>query len=353
VNLQSGTVSLPRGAGVTTVDNDYERGTITSYNVTVQKLLPHQMSVQIGYVANRQDRMSIPQNLNYGQIGGGAASQPFNQPGLPDGLRTTSGMTVLRPLGRVTYDSLQASVNRRLSNGFQITAAYTYANTIDWWADNIPIPEYWDLNKGEQSGIYAAVPHKFDASAVYELPFGAGRKFLHDGGLLGKIVGGWQLNTFVTASSGKPFTVGASSASLNAPGSNQRADQVKDEAAIYGFKPGASYFDATAFKPVTEARFGTAKLNSLRGPGVANLDMSLFRTVTLSGTTHLQFRLEAFNVTNTPHFATPGNLNVSNLQLNPDGSVRNLNGFGVISSTQSIGREYDERYLRLGIRLSF
>jgi len=352
VNLQSGTVSLPRGAGVTAVDNDYVRGTITSYNVTLQKLLPHQMSVQIGYVANRQDRMSIPQNVNYGQIGGGAASQPFNQAGLPDGLRTTSAMTVLRPLGRVTYDSLQASVNRRLSSGFQFTAAYTYAHTIDWWADNIPIPEYWDLNKGEQSGIYAAVPHKFDTSVVYELPFGPGRKFLSDGALLGKIVGGWQLNAFVTVSSGKPFTVGASSASLNAPGSGQRADQVKEKVEITGFAPGASYFDVTAFKPVTEARFGTAEVNSLRGPGVANLDLSLFRTVTMR-TMHLQVRLEAFNVTNTPHFANPANLNVSNLQLNPDGSVRNLNGFGVISSTQSIGREYDERYLRLGLRLSF
>jgi len=261
-------------------------------------------------------------------------------------------MTVLRPLGRVTYDSLQASVNRRLSSGFQFTAAYTYAHTIDWWADNIPIPEYWDLNKGEQSGIYAAVPHKFDTSVVYELPFGPGRKFLSDGALLGKIVGGWQLNAFVTAYSGQPFTVGASSASLNAPGSSQRADQVKERVEISGFAPGASYFDVTAFKPVTDARFGTAEVNSLRGPGVANLDLSLFRTVAMRGT-HLQFRLEVFNVTNTPHFANPANLNVSNLQLNPDGSVRNLNGFGVISSTQSIGREYDERYLRLGIRLSF
>src|SRR5262249_54216836 len=155
----------------------------------------------------------------------------------------------------------------------------------------------------------------------------------------GKIAGGWQVNAFFTASSGKPFGVGASSASLNAPGSSQRADQVKDAVAIYGFQPGASYFDVTAFKPVTEARFGTAPVNSLRGPGVANLDMSLFRTIALRGAARVQLRLEAFNVTNTPHFANPANVNVSNLQLNPDGSVRSLNGFGVISSTQSIGRE--------------
>ena len=81
--------------------------------------------------------------------------------------------------------------------------------------------------------------------------------------------------------------------------------------------------------------------------------MSLFRTVGVGKSVKLQFRLEAFNVTNTPHFAVPANLNVSNLQLNPDGTVKNLNGFGVINATQSLGRDYDERYLRVGLRLSF
>jgi hypothetical protein len=192
-----------------------------------------------------------------------------------------------------------------------------------------------------------------DISAVYELPFGSGRQFLNDGGALAKVVGGWQLNAFFTAASGAPFTVTSSAASLNAPGSNQLADQVTSTVAINGYSPTAPYFDVTAFRAVTDARFGTSKVNSLRGPGVANLDMSLFRTVSLTRTMKLQFRLEAFNVMNRPQFAIPGNLNVSNLQLNPDGTVKNLNGFGVINATQSLGRDYSERYLRLGMRLSF
>ena len=61
----------------------------------------------------------------------------------------------------------------------------------------------------------------------------------------------------------------------------------------------------------------------------------------------LQLRIEALNATNTPHFSNPGT-NVSNLQLNPDGTVRNLNGFGVITSTNRLGRQYDEREWRLG-----
>ena len=113
------------------------------------------------------------------------------------------------------------------------------------------------------------------------------------------------------------------------------------------------YFDPTAFRPVTEARFGTAGFNTLRGPGYANVDMSVFRTVHLRGTMDLQFRLEIFNLTNTPHFPNPSGTNVSNVVYNADGSIRSLNGFGSITGTNNVGREYDERYMRIGARLSF
>jgi hypothetical protein len=66
-----------------------------------------------------------------------------------------------------------------------------------------------------------------------------------------------------------------------------------------------------------------------------------------------QFRAEAFNATNTPHFSNPS-ANASNLQLNGDGSVRNLGGFTTITSTSGIGREgVDERVFRFGLRVAF
>jgi hypothetical protein len=66
----------------------------------------------------------------------------------------------------------------------------------------------------------------------------------------------------------------------------------------------------------------------------------------------VQLRVEALNATNTPHFANPA-ANIANLQLNPDGTVRNLNGFGVITQTNRLGRQYDEREWRIGLRLAF
>ena len=151
VDLSSGSVALPLGAGVTTYRDEYIRGTITSYNVTLQKLLPHSLSVQVGYVANRQNDITRNENLNYGQIGGGAASQPYRAI-----MGTTSAVNVRSPLGRVKYDSFQLSANRRMINGLQIDASYSYSKATDWWAGSIAIPEYWYLNKGELGGDYAA-----------------------------------------------------------------------------------------------------------------------------------------------------------------------------------------------------
>jgi hypothetical protein len=67
----------------------------------------------------------------------------------------------------------------------------------------------------------------------------------------------------------------------------------------------------------------------------------------------MQFRAEVFNLTNTPHFSNPAS-NVSNLQLNADGTIRNLGGFSTITSIRNTGREgLDERVFRFGLRFSF
>ena len=114
-----------------------------------------------------------------------------------------------------------------------------------------------------------------------------------------------------------------------------------------------AWFDPLAFRPVTDARFGTAGYDSLRSPGYVNLDLSFFRDITVSATKTIQFRVEVFNMTNTPHFANP-NANVWNVQLNPDGTIRNLGGFATITGTTNSGREgIDERLFRLGLRFGF
>jgi hypothetical protein len=71
----------------------------------------------------------------------------------------------------------------------------------------------------------------------------------------------------------------------------------------------------------------------------------------LGGSKNLQARIEVFNIPNTRHFANP-NGNIANVVYNADGSILSLNGFAAVTGTNSLGREYDERYIRLGVRLS-
>jgi hypothetical protein len=255
------------------------------------------------------------------------------------------------PLGGTKYDSLQARLQRRFSGGLLVQMAYTWSKSItNSGTDNsdgvpsINIPEYYDLNRRVNSFDR---PHNVQTSYIWELPFGRGKPYLRDSRALSLLLGGWQLNGIVSMYSGSPFSVTASGTSLNAPGSSQRADQIKAEVATFGgIGRGQAYFDPLAYAPVTERRFGTAGFNSLRGPGVVNWDFGVFRNFVMKERWMLQFRADAFNFTNTPHFGNPG-ANVDSLRLNPDGTVRDLNGFTEVLSA------FGERQIRFGLRLNW
>lgn len=342
LNLASGTIGLPTGTGAYTVPLNYVRGYVMSWNFTLQKSLPHNFTVQVGYVGTRAIHQVQAQNINYGEPGGGVASQPFFQ-----SIGVTSSMNVLLPMNHTYYDALQASLNRRFSTGLTISASYAFSKSISDFAGSIPIPQYFKLNKGLNS---IDVPNHFVFSTSYQLPFGTGKQLLSQRGFITALVSGWQISSLVSAFSGSVFSVSASNASLNSPGSSQRANQVLSNVQILGGT--APYFNPLAFAQPTCACFGTAGFDTLRGPFVFDWDQSLFRRFRLTERFGLEFRAEGFNMTNTPHFANPA-ANVSALQLTPSGQVANLNGFGVITTVNTGGHDFDERYFRLGLRLSF
>jgi hypothetical protein len=166
-------------------------------------------------------------------------------------------------------------------------------------------------------------------------------------GVLAAVAGGWQVNWILSRMSGTPFTVGTSGSSVNTQGNTQTADQVKTVVAIAGgHGVGQSYFDPLAFKAVTDVRFGSSGRNILRGPGIFNLDGSLFRNFKMTERLGLQVRMEMFGVTNTPQFGNPG-ATVSNMTLNSDGTVRALNGYTEITSASG------ERNIRFAAKITF
>jgi hypothetical protein len=338
-DLGDGIVDIPGNVIATAMEGEFDRGYTQTYNLTVQRELNWGFVAQAGYVGSRTVRPLLTMELNYALPGGGNAGRILNQQ-----YGRTASTTLQLPYegGTGRYDSLQATLTRRFSGGFQLQTSYTFSKSISWgtsWMD----PSQFHRNRALSSFDR---PHNLQIGWVAELPFGEGKP-LASQGLAKLLFGGWQLNGIFSSYSGTPFTVTASGTSLNAVANLQTADQVKDEVTILGGTgPGQSYFDPLAFRSVTDVRYGNVGLNTLRGPGFVNLDLGLFREFRVRDL-QIQFRAEAFNATNTPHFNNPG-ANVSSMRLNPDGSVNSLGGYTEITSARP-----DERQVRLGVRVAF
>jgi hypothetical protein len=344
-DLGNGILEIPGDVYANTLPDEFERGYIQSWNFTLQKELPFGFAGEAGYVATRQIRQLGYLELNWAPIGAGRAGQQlFSEFGRSANTRMVS------PIGNSRYDSLQARLQRRFSRGLFVQTAYTWSKSITTsgqensdGALGINIPEYYHLNR-QLSGFDRT--HNVQISYMWELPFGRGRRLASDG-LAAAVLGGWQMNGLISIYSGTPFSVTSSGTSLNAPGNSQRADLVKAEVrTLGGIGRGEAYFDPFAFAPVTERRFGTAGLNILRGPGVRTWDAGLSRTFRIREGWTVQFRADAYNFTNTPQFGNPG-ANVDSLRLNPDGTIRDLNGFTEVLSATG------DRQFRFGVRLGF
>jgi hypothetical protein len=343
---QQGGVPLPNAAedGYIQANTELHRGYIQSWNFIIERKLPGETVVSVGYVGTRSVRDFSFLNINAGQIpGAGLDGQLlYTRFGRTASTRVYDGM-----LGS-SYNSLQVSLNRRITGGLLLKGAYTYSHAIDMasysdWTETLwPSGLAWGRNRASAE---FNIPHNFELGYVYELPFGGGKKFAKNGGPAQAILGGWQINGVFSAFMGGRDTLTASGSSLNMPDNQQTPDQVSPlvYTKCYGPDPGCTMFDTSSFVPVTDVRFGTVGRNTLRRPGVVNMDMSLYRTFKLFENVDLQFRAEAFNVSNTPHF---------------DRANRNVNSstFGVVSSTDSGGRTFAggrSREWRFGVRLGW
>lgn len=350
-DLGNGIIDIPGTYGFAGWPQKVRRGYIQSWNFTVQKQMRYGFTGEVAYVASRETKKLSYFDINSGQIiGAGQAGRPLRQL-----FGRTAPTTFVMPVGTGQYNALQTKLERRFSQGLDFSAAYTWSKTIGIVNNTAEQPavrayDFRHLNRAVRGFDRT---HNLHISNLWELPFGRGKRWVTNGAAAA-ILGGWQVNNILAFVSGTPFTATAAGTSLDLPGSSQRADQVKPTVKkLGGTGRGQSFFDPFAYAPVTQARFGTAGFNSLRGPGIVNWDFGVFREFSVTERWKIQFRAESFNFSNTPHFGNPGN-NVSNLSLNPDGTVRDLAGYTEITGTTNLAREgIDERQFRFGIRISF
>jgi hypothetical protein len=179
-----------------------------------------------------------------------------------------------------------------------MTASYAFSKSIDYSAYN-------ELGYAVYSGVTKFNrPNIFTYSAIWELPFGAGRRWAHQG--VGKaVLGGWQLNGLWTWESGLPLLFSASSTSLNAPGNSQWPEQVAPVKILGKEGPGQDWFTPSSFANPAAGTIGNVGRDILHGPNLFAINGSIFRRFNLSERFKLEFRAEVYNLSNTPEFDLP------------------------------------------------
>ena len=191
--------------------------------------------------------------------------------------------------------------------------------------------------------------HVMNANAIYELPFGAGRRWLNGGGLSNVLLGGWQIGTIVNLQSGSPVTIfsgrgtfnraGRSScgtqASCNTAISSLSVDEIKELIGVFKTADGTIYWiDPKVVDPATGRAVGPDNLGNTAGfrrpgvlqpgpgevgnlpvmafdaPRIFNIDLALSKRTRIASRYNLEFKAEAFNLTNSVSF-TNGDENIN------------------------------------------
>ncbi len=334
-DLSSGRVPLPATAQMRFIPtSELHRGYVQSWNFVVERQLPGQVVTSVGYVGTRTVHSFGDLEINAAAPGAGTAGRPLNAK-FGHSVDTWAWDGYLN----ANYHALQVAVNRRAADGLTLKGAYTYSKAInqtddDGWTGTINWNWAPVFNRNRAQAGYN-IPHMLQMGFVYELPAGKGKKYAGSG-VARWVLGGWQVNGVFASFQGRPFTVGAAAGALNAPGNTQTADQVKPVVEKIGeIGAGRPFFDPTAFAAPVGVRFGTSGRNLLRGPGVVNLDLGIFRKFPLTERASLEFRAEGANATNTPHFNNPNS---------------NISGANFLQVTSA---QPDQRQVRLGLRLAW
>ncbi len=270
-------------------------------------------------------------------------------------------------VGQSTYHALLLSLDRRMANGLSFQAHYTFGHSINDGAvggGEASGRENVNCRECDKGPSVFDVRHNVTVNAVYELPFGPGKAYLHDSGAVGKIVGGWEVSSIGTWHTGHPLTVKMNlGGQISSPGTlfdglaqtyllpdgNDQTDQRPDlvpGVPIYlpgGGKNNVPLLNPAAFQapPVDSngnfTRFGNAPNGIARALDIWQVDLAILKDTKLTERCSLEFGVQAFNVFNHTQLGDPGNLT---LTYNPASSgsptPNNLStpgDFGVITNT--------------------
>jgi len=335
-----GGMSTFLGQGITFANPESRNSYVHQFSFGIQRELPGNMSAEASYVGSRTKAALVSNSINSISVANLALGDP-TKGGDPNYLNaqvpnpfqdllpgtTINGATVarnqlLRPLpqftgvtetnlnvGKIWYNSLQASVQKRFSRGLTFTANYTLSK-------NIQATSYLNAQDPEPTRVLTSFdrPQRLAFAPSYELPFGAGRRFLNsNNGVVKRLVGGWQVLVNTVFQAGAPMGIPSNVWVIGDPHlDNPTWDRL--------FKTG--YIDATGIvrnvlpgeQPVFWVRAPNtlqttpARWGNLRDRWATTYDASAIKNTRIREGMNAQFRFEMFNALNTPVFSGDPNL---------------------------------------------
>jgi TonB dependent receptor len=358
------------GQGVFGVDGTLGSGYVQQWNVSLQRELTPNTTVEVAYVGSTIIHVGIPDtNLNQLTVDQLAMGQALQQRvanpyfGIIPRSSSLGDPTIpvaqlLKPfpeyttvslyrnnVGTTRYNGLEVSVRQRLAHGVSYSAAYTRSKLVDDASSvfdasiltgpiaNYPVADSFNRHL-ERDYSTGDIPHVFVGSLVWDLPAGAGRA-RQLSGVLGAIANDWTLTTLVTLQSGIPIAV-TQTTNFNAfAGFGVQRPNVSGDPTLPASQRSVSqWFNTAAFTVAPQFTLGNASRNPVRGPSYRDVDLALMRRVPLRPGASLELRAEVFNLLNTPPLGAPA-------------AVLGATNFGTITSAG------DPRVAQLAVKFLF
>jgi len=294
---------------------------IYQWNFALQRELMPNLVVELGYVASHGYGLSYPTDLNaVPQSHFSSNDSQYRPYPVYQGIGGSSNNAVSN------YNSLQTSVTKRMSNGVSLNFNYVWSHMLDsqdssGWGSRAG-PQNWQIANdpaANYSNSNFDIRNAFKGYAIYQLPFGKGRRLLNNNMLADEVIGGWQVSGTLYLSTGTPYSVfgtqntyqlAGSSFPNWVPGVNPKpANRSAKCEAGSGPQTGClnEWFNPAAFSQPANGTFGDVRRNILYGPGTNTVNLSMFKDFSLPWEgIKLKLSCAATNAFNHPSFGNPG-----------------------------------------------
>jgi Carboxypeptidase regulatory-like domain len=285
------------------LDRNRKDDYVAAWTASVQRKIPGSIIGTASYLGNKGTHVLTTTYTNLVNPQTGVAPYPEFGP-----------VSWRGDVGNSTFHALQLSARRAFQNGLLLSANYMWSHSINDGSiggGESDTPQDSFCRSCDKASSDDDVRQAFNLAVVYQLPFGAGRRFLSSPGLARELVGGWILSAIGTSQTGLPFNITIDRSNAAVPGDDAISGEERPNY-VYGVPltpPGGSmeeeWINPAAFSTPAAGTFGNLGRNAFRASSISALDLALAKDVFVGERMKVRFRADAFNVFNRAQYGAP------------------------------------------------